>query len=136
MALIDLPYFSQLGPALRLSRDRAKISAAAVAQRAGIGKSQLSKYETGRELPKIDTLARILDVLGVEPLWLFYVMHLLSRENRSEPLRIELALLGGCTAASVSQSEADAFKRVLDSLLDLHVLVVEQRIRTSCPPLP
>lgn len=124
----SLPYFGELGSALRLARDRAKVTAAAVAQKAGIGKSQLSKYETGRELPKMDTLAKIIDVLGVEPLWLFYVMHLLSRGNQADPLRIELALLGGCTAASFSQDEADAFKRVLDSLLDLHTLVVAQRI--------
>lgn len=140
MPQIDLPYFSQLGPALRLARDRAKVTAAAVARRAGIGKSQLSKYENGRELPRMDSLAKVLDALGVDPLWLFYMMHLLSRDRAAgftpgeqpvDALRVDLLLLRGGVASSVSQGEADGFRRVLDSLLDLHTLIVEERIRTS-----
>ncbi|HWM90979.1 MAG TPA: helix-turn-helix transcriptional regulator [Thermoanaerobaculia bacterium] len=124
-----LPFFAELGPALRLFRERAKLSASAVAQRAGIGKSQLSKYETGRELPKIDTLAKVLDVLAIEPLWLFYVMHLLSRGQLSDSLRVELLLLRGGAGFSVSGSEAQAFQRLLASVLDLHAEIVEERIR-------
>jgi transcriptional regulator with XRE-family HTH domain len=35
------------------------------ARQSGIGKSQLSKYENGRELPKLDSLEKVLTTLGV-----------------------------------------------------------------------
>ena len=57
--------FENLGPALGLLRELRQYSQAEVARRAGIGKSQLSKYECGKELPKLDSLERILNVLRV-----------------------------------------------------------------------
>ncbi len=78
--------FENVGSALRLLREQAGLSQADLARRAGMGKSQLSKYESRKELPKLDSLSRILDVLKVEPLWLFYIAHLLGRPMPEEPL--------------------------------------------------
>ena len=78
------PFFRQLSMALQVFRGRAGLSAAQAARKARVGKSQISKYETGKESPKIETLARILDALEVEPLWFFYLMHQLSRERPNE----------------------------------------------------
>jgi transcriptional regulator with XRE-family HTH domain len=61
-------FFSQLGLALIILREKAGLAARGLAARAGVGKSQLSKYENGRESPKLETLARLLDALNVEPL--------------------------------------------------------------------
>ncbi len=52
--------FDHLGKALSLLRSLRGMSQGRVARSAGLGKSQLSKYESGRELPKLDSLARIL----------------------------------------------------------------------------
>ena len=49
-----------------------------LSREANIGKSQLSKYERGRELPKLETLERVLRVLDVQPLSFFYTVAMLD----------------------------------------------------------
>lgn len=126
-------FFRQLGPALRIVRERAELSGAALARAARIGKSQLSKYETGREWPKLETLSRLLDVLGVEPLRFFYLMHRLARDERDElyerSLQLDLALLGGGPLSG--EGEAAGFRKIIESVFDLHRLAVERRSGTK-----
>ncbi len=86
-------FFEQIGPTLVMLRVRAGLSAASVARMARVGKSQISKYETGKESPKFESLARILDALNVEPLPFFYYVHSISRGVTDERLRIELTLI-------------------------------------------
>lgn len=74
-----LATFKQVGSALRLVREERGLSLARLAALSSSGKSQLSKYENGKELPKLDSLARVLDALDVEPLTLFYWASRLSR---------------------------------------------------------
>lgn len=121
-------FFRQLGPALRIVRERAGLSGVVLARAARIGKSQLSKYETGRELPKLETLSRLLDVLKVAPLRFFYLMHRLDRDDRGElyeqSLQLELVMLGGGPASDVW--EVAGFRKIIESVLDLHRIAVEQ----------
>jgi transcriptional regulator with XRE-family HTH domain len=90
--------FGQLGLTLQILRGLRGKSQAVLAQEAGIGKSQLSKYETGRELPKLESLARVLAALDVTPLAFFYVMDQLTQNGRwlsegaPDPAEVELAL--------------------------------------------
>ena len=70
--------FDNLGRALALLREMRGLSQMALSRRARIGKSQLSKYERGRELPKLDTLERLLGVLEVSPLSFFYTLAMLD----------------------------------------------------------
>jgi transcriptional regulator with XRE-family HTH domain len=118
-------YFSQIGLALIVLREKAGLTARGLAARAGVGKSQLSKYENGRESPKLETLARLLDVLDVEPLAFFYLLQLLHRGASEERLDIELVVSGATKAAAGGGEEAAAFLRVLESLLDLHRAVIK-----------
>jgi transcriptional regulator with XRE-family HTH domain len=118
-------YFSQLGLALVILRAKAGLSAHGLAARAGMGKSQLSKYENGRESPKLETLARLLDVLEVEPLAFFYLMQVLHRGASERRLDIELVVSGAGKAAAGGGEEAAAFLKVLESLLDLHRAVIK-----------
>lgn len=121
-------FFGQLGPALRIVRERAGLSGAVLARAARIGKSQLSKYETGRELPRMETLSRLLDVLDIAPLRFFYLMHRLDRDERGElyetSLQLDLVMLDDGPAAEVW--EAAGFRKIIESVLDLHRLAVEQ----------
>ena len=55
--------FVNLGRTLSLLRELRGKSQASVAREAGIGKSQLSKYENGKELPKLDSLEKVLIAL-------------------------------------------------------------------------
>lgn len=66
-----MPMFGNLGRTLALLREMRGYSQLALSREARIGKSQLSKYENGRELPKLETLERILRVLDVQPIGFF-----------------------------------------------------------------
>src|SRR4051794_30186831 len=72
--------FRNLGPALRLMREERGLSQSALARAAGIGKSQLSKYESGRERPKLDSLEKLLTVLSIRVADFFTVVSLIDRE--------------------------------------------------------
>jgi transcriptional regulator with XRE-family HTH domain len=119
-------YFGQLGLALTITRERAGLTARALAAKAGVGKSQLSKYERGREHPKLETLARLLEVLDVEPLAFFYLMQLLHRGASEERLNIELVLSGATKATAGGGEEASAFLKVMESVLELHRAVARK----------
>ncbi len=70
--------FRNIGRAIALLRELRDLSQAAVANRAGIGKSQLSKYESGKELPKFDSLEKVLAALDVSPHQFFYLFYLID----------------------------------------------------------
>ena len=70
--------FGNLGRTLALLREMRGLSQLALSREARIGKSQLSKYENGRELPKLETLERVLAVLDVQPIRFFYTVAVLD----------------------------------------------------------
>jgi transcriptional regulator with XRE-family HTH domain len=77
--------FGNLGRALFRVRERRSLSQAAVARLAHIGKSQLSKYESGRELPKLESLERVLAALRVDYVEFFEVLRALDRGEEIGP---------------------------------------------------
>ena len=56
--------FEHIGLALKVLRELKGVSQAGLARKAGIGKSQLSKYENGKDLPKFDSLEKVLAALA------------------------------------------------------------------------
>lgn len=58
--------FTNLGHALRWLRNRQGRRQMDVAEAAGITKAMLSAYETGKQLPTIPTLDKILVALGAD----------------------------------------------------------------------
>ncbi len=54
---------------IRDARQRAGLSQAALARRAGTSQPTLAAYESGRLVPRLDTVARILDATGHELSW-------------------------------------------------------------------
>ena len=77
--------FADVGRTLTLLRDLRGLSQAALAWNAGIGKSQLSKYENGKEKPKLESLSKLLAVLEVQPLQFFFALAQLPRSSRVSP---------------------------------------------------
>src|SRR3954462_9526366 len=71
--------FANLGRSLSLLRELRGKTQARVAREAGIGKSQLSKYENGKELPKLDSLEKGLNALQVGYFEFYYTLHLVDR---------------------------------------------------------
>lgn len=116
--------FRNLGKALSLLRELRGKSQVAIAREAGVGKSQISKYEKGRELPKLDSLARILEALGVAPQVFFQTLAFVDER--------EAALSGAgspLTAPVVGIPSLDqAFANVVQGLLGLQRAWVEESL--------
>lgn len=122
MAVAKGSMFANLGPALLRLRKLYGKSQAQVAQDALTGKSQLSKYETGKELPKLDSLERVLAALDVSSLEFFYTLHLMDGDADSPPERDRS---GDVTAI---------FERLMSHLLDLHRQIVLETSRHGETP--
>lgn len=70
--------FRNLGLALLVVRQLSGRTQVELARQAGFSKSQLSKYEKGKDLPKLDSLGRILEVLSLSPRAFFKVLDILD----------------------------------------------------------
>jgi transcriptional regulator with XRE-family HTH domain len=77
--------FQNLGRTLIRLRERAGKSQTALARAASVGKSQLSKYENGKELPKLESLERVLVALGIGYFEFFRAMDIVDREEPGVP---------------------------------------------------
>lgn len=142
--------FVNLGRTLSLLRDLRGKSQATVAREAGIGKSQLSKYENGKELPKLDSLEKVLGVLEVGHFEFFYTLYLVDRratdlalkrdDDRPEeaarrqpdaPLYLPPVFKGH---PLLTESTDEAFTQVFADLLLLYRRVFEQIVLSSGKP--
>jgi transcriptional regulator with XRE-family HTH domain len=104
--------FANVGKALIRLRERTGLSQSAIARKAGCGKSQLSKYENGRELPKLDSLERVLDALGVNHVHFFWIVHTIEHQD-SHP--------------TLSRTEIDdLFSRLSRDIFTLHGRVAKE----------
>jgi transcriptional regulator with XRE-family HTH domain len=77
--------FTNLGKALFRIRELRGMSQTAIARKAQIGKSQLSKYESGKELPKLESLERVLGALGVGYLEFFRALGVMDQGKEPGP---------------------------------------------------
>ncbi len=118
--------FSDLGSALRLLREAAGLTQGALAQKAGMGKSQLSKYENGKELPKLESLERLLEVLDAEPATLFYTAHLLKHRVEIAP-----AALLVTTTRPHNEPALESFRRLFGHFLESFEILMASRLLQS-----
>lgn len=141
--------FDNVGKTLTLLRELRGRSQAWVAKEAAVGKSQLSKYENGKELPKLDSLEKVLLALDVGHFEFFYTLYLVDRratdlhrrEGKTEPqgAETEPALDGEAAFMPplfkghplLSASTDQAFTRVFTDLLVLYRRVFEQILMTT-----
>jgi transcriptional regulator with XRE-family HTH domain len=121
--------FTNLGSTLRVLRDLRRLTQTELARAARIGKSQLSKYENGRELPKLDSIEKILSVLRVRPSDLFFLLDVIEGyapgpEARAEPPVAPQPSL-------FSDRLGHAFDQLARDLLALQRAVLEERLPNS-----
>ena len=77
-------HFEGLGDALRLIRNRQDRSLTEVAESGGITRAMLSAYETGRRLPSIGTLEKIMAALSIDLGGLHLVLVAVRRRGEAE----------------------------------------------------
>ncbi|HEV7506780.1 MAG TPA: helix-turn-helix transcriptional regulator [Thermoanaerobaculia bacterium] len=129
--------FKNLGRALALLRELRGKSQAQLARAAGIGKSQLSKYETGKELPKLESLEKVLGALTVGYFEFFYTLHLLDQRGSSLgvlPNDFGSASLGVWAIGGLSHLSPETekgFGNVFTLLLRLYRQVFESALRSG-----
>jgi transcriptional regulator with XRE-family HTH domain len=119
--------FETLGPALRVLREISGSSQMEIAKKAQVGKSQLSQYERGKQLPTLEPLGRIIAALETTPIVLFYVSSVLERVPQvSGGLRAELLEQGIETI--LRSRESRHYREMFDRFLALFETAVEARV--------
>ncbi len=121
--------FHNVGNTLTLIRQLRGKSQACIARDARIGKSQLSKYENGKELPRLDSLEKVLGALDIGVCDFFYTLSLVDERasalNSSD--RPGAWMLPPKEGGSLLRAETEeAFSRLLIQVLDLHRRVFEE----------
>lgn len=116
--------FAYLPFPLRVLREMRGLSLTAAARAAGIGKSQLSGYENGKDLPKLDSLAKLLALLDVDPVALFYVVRLFERVQTGDMMEAEL--LGSSLGPAIPLPEQQAFVTLLQDIVRLFTSRVDE----------
>jgi transcriptional regulator with XRE-family HTH domain len=122
--------FYNLGKALFLIRELRELSLASVARRAGIGKSQLAKYESGTVAPTFDDLNKVLDALGVGYSEFFYTLTVVDqRVNSLGTASLPWPVIFPKGSGSFLNSETSAaFHQVLGDVFRLYVRVMQEAI--------
>jgi transcriptional regulator with XRE-family HTH domain len=123
----ETSHFQNLGLAIKVLRELTGVHQARLARMASMGKSQLSKYETGKELPKLESLDKILVALKASPLALFLVVQFLDRIKCGSPP--DLLCLGTPLGPLVSNTEEEAFTSFMRSVYGLFQAKAESRLQ-------
>jgi transcriptional regulator with XRE-family HTH domain len=112
--------FRNIGKALAILRQHRELSQAQLADRCGIGRPQISRYEAGKELMKLETLEKILGTLAVEPDDFFRFLRSLDESSgareRRVPARIDDRLLA--EAFQNLHSAIDELRQVVQRSID------------------
>jgi transcriptional regulator with XRE-family HTH domain len=115
--------FENLGKTLMLLREIHGLNQAQFARLAGLGKSQLSKYETRGDLPRLAVLERMLRTLGLSltdfAQTLEYVDSLGDKQSLKPP-----TVVPSTSSTLLGSNVQEAFERVLRELLALQREVV------------
>jgi transcriptional regulator with XRE-family HTH domain len=136
--------FDNISRTLTLLRDMRGKSQVDLAKAARIGKSQLSKYETGKELPKLESLEKVLKALEIGYPEFFYALRLVDgmsagvesqapedRASSDPPLPPPPPSEG---AYLLPKATREAFSQIFSDLLLLHHRMVEEAM--SSRPMP
>jgi transcriptional regulator with XRE-family HTH domain len=125
---------------LRLLRGRSQVG---VAKQAGMGKGQLSRYENAHELPKLDTLEKLLNILGIPFVEFFYALNLVDRlaaftGGKPGDWDSSAVSVQPLYTASLPQEPSilddpthQAFSQLSSDVLRLHQRLLEQKLQAA-----
>ncbi len=129
--------FRHIGKALAILRQQRGLSQAQLAARCGMGRPQVSRYESGKELMKLDTLEKILTTLSIEPEEFFRFLRSFDPSARSYlgrvPNRVDDRLL--VDAFQNLHAAIDQLREVIERTVDpatwLSTLLKEEAVRKA-----
>ena len=101
-----MDHFNRLGKAIKWLREDAELRQNEIATRAGITKAMISSYESGRSVPTIATLDKILSAIGADIADLCSALALVNGRP----------LLPGATAEIGAEPRAERLTRPVDAL--------------------
>jgi transcriptional regulator with XRE-family HTH domain len=132
--------FQNLGNTLLLVRNLRRKSQAQVAHDARIGKNQLSKYEHGKELPRLDVLNRLLTALDVSIHGFFYTLALVDERasllSSSDASTQRSLLVVPKKGGSLLLPETEeAFAKLQSLVLDLYRYIYTELVFHRVPEL-
>jgi transcriptional regulator with XRE-family HTH domain len=112
--------FKNIGKALAILRQQRGLSQAQLADRCGIGRPQVSRYEAGKELMKLDTLEKILSTLAVEPDDFFRFLRSFDESHGPRPRRALDRIDDRLLAETFLNlhTAIDELRRVIESAID------------------
>lgn len=126
--------FQHLGKALRVLRELRGMNQAQLARQAGVGKSQLSKYEGDKELPRLDSLGRILAALKVTHLGFFYTLDFIQAQANALGRGTELARRAGAvTEFGVLAHTAHACGRAVGEIMAIYQSFLNDALNRKSP---
>lgn len=108
-----MDHFNKLGKAIKWLREDADLRQNEVAGRAGITKAMISSYESGRSLPTVATLDKILGALDAD---LFALCNALELVNGRQPQGRRGRPTGALEALALGEmapGEAEAFEQIV-----------------------
>lgn len=126
--------FRNLGKTIVLLRELRSMSQAELAKAAGMGKSQVSKYERGKALPNLESLEKILEVLSLKPFDFFHTLAMIDRQEETllEHLPVQLEPRATVLAQSLLPDRvASALGSVLTGIFGLHAELVATMVDRS-----
>lgn len=95
----------QVGALIRHHRDRAGLTQADLAEKAGIASETVSRIERGSLAPSFETLADFATALGVDVRDFFEIADQAVRERRDDPLMRLIVRLAFCDAADLDWAD-------------------------------
>jgi transcriptional regulator with XRE-family HTH domain len=116
---------------LTLLRVRSGLKQIEVAQRAGITPSMISEYESGKKRPHVDTLEKILVVLGADAHGLANALRTAQREGNEERLRLAAAREDGEESGARARLRATAALGEMTTAFDTLARSVEDLLLSA-----
>jgi transcriptional regulator with XRE-family HTH domain len=131
LATRSLGMFGGIGATLAIIRKERGFSQEALAKRCRMGRSQVSRYESGKDLMTFSTLEKLLRFLAVEPEGFFRLAASLTSSTSPADGPGEAELRHVNEAVENLHAAIDQFQEAIEGLLPAGVRAALLRLRAS-----
>jgi len=112
---IENPVKYQFGEKIREIRERKQVTMREVARKAGVSESLISQIERNRISPAIDTLLKIIDILDIDPDFIFRDFKKDRPVNLIRADQVKRAIIDGVTYEQLSHTFSSAEEHAIEA---------------------